>query len=154
RGLQHLDAVLVRAREKEDIAAVEPHKSRDSVSGDRLIGVPDMRRTVRISDRGGDVIRLANRLLTHEGWLSTARGLGKQAENIEDQRLALKIVGLGIARCRIDVFGCLGEAVKACQVTAATVKPLREPAIDGVEKRRQRLRIGSGQGVAERMQID
>jgi hypothetical protein len=113
--------VLVSAGEKEDVAAVEPHESRDSVGGDRFVGVPDMRRTVRIGDCGGDVVRLVGRLLRHEGWLSTARGLGKQAENIEDEGLALEIVGLGVARCGIDVLGSLGEAVKAGQVAAAAV---------------------------------
>ena len=62
RGLQHLDAVLVGAGEKEHVAAVEPHEARDGVGRDRLIGVADMRRAVRIGDRGGDVIGLAGRV--------------------------------------------------------------------------------------------
>src|SRR5437764_2628693 len=68
RGLQHLDAVLVSAGEKENIAAVEPHKSRNCIRCDRLVSVPDMRRAVRIGNCGGDVIGLAGRLLSHEGW--------------------------------------------------------------------------------------
>ena len=59
RGLLHLDAVLVGAGEEEHVVAVEPHEARDGVGRDRLVGVADMRRAVRIGDRGGDVIRLA-----------------------------------------------------------------------------------------------
>ena len=62
RRLQHLDAVLVGAGEKEHVMAVEPHEAGDGVGGDRLIGVADMRRAVRIGDRGGDVIGLAGHL--------------------------------------------------------------------------------------------
>src|SRR5262249_37602694 len=112
-----------------------------------------MRRTVWICDRGSDVIWLAGRLLSHEGWLSTARGLGKQAENIEDQGLPFEIVGLGIACRGINMRGGLGEAVKARPGHMATLLTAREPDIDGVQKRRQRLRISSGQGVAERVQV-
>ncbi len=59
RGLQHLDAVLVGAGEEEHVAAVEPHEAGDRIGGDRFVGVADMRRAVRIGDRGGDVIGLA-----------------------------------------------------------------------------------------------
>ncbi len=59
RRLQHFDAVLIGAGEKEHIAAVEPLEAGDGVGGDRLIGVADMRRAVRIRDRGGDVIGFA-----------------------------------------------------------------------------------------------
>ena len=70
RRLQHFDAVLVGAGEKEHVAAVEPLKAGDGVGGDRLIGVADMRRAVRIRNRGGDVIGLAGQVLLcgHEGW--------------------------------------------------------------------------------------
>src|SRR5690349_12357471 len=68
RGLQHLDAVLVGTGEKEDVAAVQPHKSRNRIRCDRLVSVPDMRRAVRIGNYGCDVIGLAGRLLSHEGW--------------------------------------------------------------------------------------
>ena len=57
RGLLHLQAVLVGAGQEIDVVAVEPHEARDRVGGDRLIGVADMRRTVRVGDRGGDVDR-------------------------------------------------------------------------------------------------
>jgi GNAT superfamily N-acetyltransferase len=55
RGLLHFLAVLVGAGEEIDFVAVEPHKARNGVGRDRLIGVADMRRAVRIGDRGGDV---------------------------------------------------------------------------------------------------
>src|ERR1700722_14784978 len=58
-GLQHLDAMLVGAGEKIDIAAVEPHEAGNGIGGDGLVSVADMRRAVRIGDRGGDVIGLA-----------------------------------------------------------------------------------------------
>ena len=35
RRLQHLDAVLVGAGEKEHVAAIEPHEAGDGVGGDR-----------------------------------------------------------------------------------------------------------------------
>ena len=59
RGLLHLLAVLVGAGEEEHVIAVEPHEAGDGVGGDRLVGVADMRRAVRIGDRRGDVIGLA-----------------------------------------------------------------------------------------------
>ena len=63
RGLQHLAAVLVGAGEEEHVIAVEPHEAGDGVGGDRLIGVADMRRAVRIRDRRGDVIGLGSHLI-------------------------------------------------------------------------------------------
>ena len=56
RRLQHLDAVLVGAGEEEHVVAVEPHEAGDRVGRDRLIGMADMRRPVRIGDRRGDVV--------------------------------------------------------------------------------------------------
>ena len=55
RRLGHLEAMLVGAGQEEDVAAREPLEARDRVGGDRLIGMADMRRPVRIADRGGDV---------------------------------------------------------------------------------------------------
>ncbi len=70
RRLQHLDAVLVGAGEEEHVAAVEPVKASDGIGSDRFIGVADMRRAVRVGDRGGDVIGLAGQVLFfgHGGW--------------------------------------------------------------------------------------
>ena len=118
RGLQHLDAVLVGAGEEEHIAAFEPHEAGDGVGGDRFIGVADMRRAVRICDRGGDVIGLAA-FRGHDGLVSTARGLGKQAENVEDQRFALEIVGFGVTRRRIDALPGLGKSRRRSRCRAA-----------------------------------
>ena len=47
RGLDHLQAVLVGAGQEEHILAVEPLKARQRIGRDRLIGVTDMRHTVR-----------------------------------------------------------------------------------------------------------
>ena len=66
-GLRHLQAVLVDAGEEEDVVAVEPLEARDRVGRDRLIGVADMRRAVRVGNRGGDVVA---RLLRHRSNLS------------------------------------------------------------------------------------
>ena len=58
-GLHHLLAVLVGAGQEEHVLAVEPLKARQRVGRDRLIGVADMRRAVRIGDRGRDVVGVA-----------------------------------------------------------------------------------------------
>ena len=55
RALQHLDAVLVGARQEEHVVAVQPLEARQRVGRDELVGVADMRTTVRIGDRGGQV---------------------------------------------------------------------------------------------------
>ncbi len=55
RCLNHLQPVLVGAGEKKHILAVETLKARQRVGRDRLIGMADMRHTVRIGDRGRDV---------------------------------------------------------------------------------------------------
>ena len=55
RGLLDFLAVLVGAGEEIDVVAVEPHEAGDGVGGDRLVGVADMRRAVRVGNRGGDV---------------------------------------------------------------------------------------------------
>ncbi|MEY9682014.1 hypothetical protein ABIF13_002788 [Bradyrhizobium elkanii] len=59
RGLDHLLSVLVGAGQEEHVLAVEPLEARQCVGRDRLIGVADMRLTVRISDRGRDVEHVA-----------------------------------------------------------------------------------------------
>ena len=56
RGLDHLQTVLVGAGQEEHILAVEPLEARQRVGRDRLVGVADMRGTVRVCYRGGDVI--------------------------------------------------------------------------------------------------
>ena len=55
-------AVFVGAGEEVDVIAIEPHKARDGIRGDRLIGMANMRRAIRIGDRGRDVKR---RLVRH-----------------------------------------------------------------------------------------
>ena len=56
RGLLHLLAVLVGAGEEKDVEAVQPMEAGDGVGRDRLVGVADVRRAVRVRDRGRDVI--------------------------------------------------------------------------------------------------
>ena len=63
RGLLNFLAVLVGAGEEEDVIAVEPHEARNRVGRDHFISVADMRRAIRIRDRGRDVVRRARRLL-------------------------------------------------------------------------------------------
>ena len=65
-GLRDLDAVLVGAGEEEHVVAVEPLEARDRVGRDHLVGVADMRRAVRIRDRGRDVVAGLGR---HAGFL-------------------------------------------------------------------------------------
>src|SRR5215203_1814148 len=55
-GLYHLETVLVGAGEKEHLAALEPAPAGDRVGRDHLVGMPNMRLTVGIGDRSGDVI--------------------------------------------------------------------------------------------------
>ena len=47
-GLLDFLTMLVRAREEIDVIAIEPHETRDGVRGDRLIGMANVRRTIRI----------------------------------------------------------------------------------------------------------
>ena len=54
--LQHLDAVLIGAGQKEYVTALQAAEARQRIGRDRLIGVADMGRIVRIGDGGGDVI--------------------------------------------------------------------------------------------------
>ena len=61
--LQHLHPVLVGAGEEEHVTAVKPHEAGDGVGGDRFVGVADMRRTVRVGNRGSDVVGLASHLI-------------------------------------------------------------------------------------------
>ena len=55
RRLLHLDAVLVGAGQEAHVVTVEPRETRDRVRGQRLIGVADVRRAVRIGNSGGDI---------------------------------------------------------------------------------------------------
>ena len=96
RRLLHLDAVLVGAGEEEDVVAVEPHEARDRVGRDRLVGVADMRRAVRIGDRRGDVVarlaggaggRLARRSGTRAGRRSGFRSRGLRRGSLWSSRL-------------------------------------------------------------------
>ena len=54
--LAHLRAVLVGAGQEIDVAAVEPLEAGDRVRGQRLVGVADVRRTVRVGNGGGEVV--------------------------------------------------------------------------------------------------
>jgi len=55
RGLDHLEAMLVRAGLEAHVAAHLALVARDRVGGDRLIGMADMRAAIGIVDRSGDV---------------------------------------------------------------------------------------------------
>ncbi len=57
RGLNHLQAVLVRSRQEEHILAVKALKARQGIGRDRLIGVPDVWGAIWIGNRCGDVKR-------------------------------------------------------------------------------------------------
>src|SRR5215472_12048983 len=90
-------------------------------------------------------------------YVSTARGLGKQAEHVENQRLALEIVDLGVARRGVEALEGLGDAIEARRLGDA-VEPRGKPvarrldeyleeivvAVDAVAERVQRARVGRG----------
>ena len=68
-GLRDLDAVLVGAGEEEHVVAVEPLETRDRVGRDDLVAIADVRRAVRVRDRGRDVVAgLRRRIFLHAGW--------------------------------------------------------------------------------------
>ena len=62
RSPRHLEAVLVRPGEEEDLTSLHPVEARDRIGGDRLVGMADMRPSVRIADRRRDVEGLGHRL--------------------------------------------------------------------------------------------
>jgi hypothetical protein len=76
--------VFVGAGEEVHVIVVEPHEARDRIGRNGFVGVPDMRRAVRIGDRGRQVIALGHadpRLSRAERrGLSTARRRGKQRD--------------------------------------------------------------------------
>jgi hypothetical protein len=81
RRLLHLDAVLVRAGEEIDLAAVEPLKAGNGIRSQRLIGVADMGRSVRIGDRGRDVeFRRFHSGLAFSATVVSAGGTGRGAD--------------------------------------------------------------------------
>ena len=53
--LLHLQAVLVRPGEEHDVEPVESLESGDDVRRDVLVGVADVRGTVRVRDGCGDI---------------------------------------------------------------------------------------------------
>ena len=59
-GLGHLLAVDVGAGQEPHVEAVESLEPGDGVGGDLLVGVADVRRTVGVVDRRGDVVGLAH----------------------------------------------------------------------------------------------
>ena len=59
----------------------------------------------------------------HGGLVSTARGLGKQAEDAENQRLSLEIVDFGVARGRIDALGGLRQPRQTADLAAVAIEP-------------------------------
>ena len=54
-------AVLVGAREEEDVLAALAHVAREHVGGDRRVRVPEMRLAVHVVDRRRDVVRHGSR---------------------------------------------------------------------------------------------
>ena len=161
RGLLDLLAVLVGAGEEEHVVAVEPHEARDGVGRDHLIGMPDMRRAVRIGDRGRDVIA---GLFGHVAALvSTARRLGKrphainprcfgQTEHRKHQRLALEIVGLGVARRAVELVPDLGDAREPRGLLRPHDDAGAEPVAHRIDEGRERALVAAPERVAERVQ--
>ena len=57
-GFLDLLAVLIHTGQEKHIFAFEPVLARDDIGQHHLVRVPDMRRRVRVIDRGGDEKRL------------------------------------------------------------------------------------------------
>src|SRR5262249_17001876 len=76
RSLLHLLAVLVGAGQEQHVVAIEPHETGNRVGRDRLIGVADMRRAIRVGDGRGHVI---GRLLGHHCWSKRATVEGPES---------------------------------------------------------------------------
>ena len=95
-GLLDLLAVLVGAGEEIDVVAVEPHEARDGIGGDRFIGMADMRRAIRIGDRGRDVKRCLGRhfeLFVQTGWPGKS-GHGERGTRYQPQPIRASEGGL------------------------------------------------------------
>ena len=63
RRLGYRLAVLVGAREEEDVLAPLAHVARENVGGDRRVRVPQMRLAVHVVDGRGDVVRHGTSML-------------------------------------------------------------------------------------------
>ena len=59
--LLHFLAVLIDAGEEENFLALQPMITRDDIGQHLFVGVADVRRTVGVVDRGGDVKRFGHR---------------------------------------------------------------------------------------------
>src|SRR5262249_9483151 len=82
-------------------------------------------------------------------YVSTARGLGKQAEHVENQWLALEIVGLRIGGGAVEALPRVGDPRKPCGLGSA-VELGREPVARGFEKDLEQV-VVAVEAVAERM---
>jgi hypothetical protein len=86
-GLSHLQPVLVGAGLEADVPALRALKAGNDVGRDRFISVADVRRTVGIADRGGDVERIGHcarpsgAVLALQG--RAFRDVGKKAAKLE-----------------------------------------------------------------------
>ena len=54
-SLDHFQAMLVGSGDQADIATTQAIKSGDGIGGNRLIGVANVRTTIGIADRGGNI---------------------------------------------------------------------------------------------------
>ena len=75
RGLNHFQPVLVGAGEKKHVLAVEPLKTGQRIGRNRLIGVADVRRAVRIGDRCRNIERISARRARRRHFSLLARRL-------------------------------------------------------------------------------
>ena len=73
----------------------------------------------------------------------------------ENEWFSVQTVGFGVTRCRVDALPGLGGSRQAADPAlsrALAVEPLRQPDIDRIDQRGERLRIRSRHAVAERVQ--
>src|ERR1700704_4015403 len=83
--------------------------------------------------------------------VSTARGLGKQAENVENQGFALEIEGLDLVCRAVDALPGLRPERQAAGLGGA-VEPRREPVARRFDEDLEHVAIAALEAFAERVQ--
>ena len=83
---------------------------------------------------------------------STRRGLGKPAKNRKNERSAVEIERLNVARGLVDPVPHLRERREPLQVLGFSVQFARQPFAHALDEHVERLRLGSVEKIGERMQ--
>ena len=83
--------------------------------------------------------------------VSTACGLGKRAENVENQGFALEIEGLDVTCRTVDVLPGLRPSRQAARLGCA-IEPRGEPVARGLDEDLEHVAIAALQALAQRVQ--